>query len=91
VQRVLVCGVESGHLFSVIFRIFCRRRKGVGFVVTTHTVWSLEREREREFEEAGGGRARCLLEQERREIVTGRAWGETVMEVEGFEKRQEYG
>jgi hypothetical protein len=41
-----------------------------------------EREREREFEEAGGGRARCLLEQERREIVTGRAWGETVMEVE---------
>ncbi len=54
----------------------------MGFVVTTHTVWSLEIEREREFEEAGGGRARCLLEQERREIVTGRAWGETVMEVE---------
>ncbi len=50
VQRVLVCGVESGHLFSVIFRIFCIRRKGVGFVVTTHTVWSLERERERERE-----------------------------------------
>jgi hypothetical protein len=48
VQRVLVCGAEGGHLFFVIFRIFCRRRKGVGFVVTTHTVWSLERERERE-------------------------------------------
>jgi hypothetical protein len=50
VQRVLVCGGEGGHHFFVIFRIFCRRRKGVGFVVTTHTVWSLERERERERE-----------------------------------------